>query len=193
MSTIDQRGALERLIQERREDFAGLSRLLGRNPAYIQHFGVAPAALGARLAPVEDNLVRVGRYDIGASAGHGAINDRDLLVSHMAFDKTWLRQLCGSASARLSLVRVQGDSMDPTLSDGDEILVDESDALERLRDGIYVLRRDDTLMVKRIALSPAGRLVTIKSDNPAYPEWRDCALRDLQIIGRVLWTGHKLG
>jgi phage repressor protein C with HTH and peptisase S24 domain len=211
---VDQRGALERLIRERREDYAGLSRLLGRNSAYIQqfikrgtprrldeedvlrlaeYFGVEAARLGARSAPADDGLVRVGRFDIGASAGHGAVNDRDRLVARMAFDKAWLRQLCGSASARLSLIRVQGDSMAPTLSDGDDILVDESDSAERLRDGIYVLRRDDSLMVKRIALSPAGKLVTIKSDNPAYPEWRDCELGGLQIIGRVVWAGHKVG
>ena len=32
------RAELERLIVERREDYAGLSRLLGRNPAYVQQF-----------------------------------------------------------------------------------------------------------------------------------------------------------
>src|SRR4029079_4104983 len=38
MSAIDQRRALERLIQDRHEDYAGLSRLIGRNAAYIQQF-----------------------------------------------------------------------------------------------------------------------------------------------------------
>ena len=34
----DPRDLLERLCVERGEDFAGLSRMLGRNPAYIQQF-----------------------------------------------------------------------------------------------------------------------------------------------------------
>ena len=34
----DPRAVLEKLIAERGEDFAGLSRMLGRNPAYIQQF-----------------------------------------------------------------------------------------------------------------------------------------------------------
>ena len=34
----DPRITLERLCAERGEDFAGLSRMLGRNPAYIQQF-----------------------------------------------------------------------------------------------------------------------------------------------------------
>src|SRR3954465_11711498 len=91
------RAELARLITERREDYAGLSRLLGRNPAYIQQFIKRgsprrldegdvitlaaysrgwPAALGARVAAeVADGLIRVPRYDIGASAGHGAVHD----------------------------------------------------------------------------------------------------------------------
>ena len=40
--------------------------------------------------------------------------------------------------------------MSPTLNDGDDILVDLGDCGERLRDGIYVLRVDDALVVKRI-------------------------------------------
>ncbi len=38
MTMIDQRAALARLIEERKEGFAGLSRLLGKNPAYVQQF-----------------------------------------------------------------------------------------------------------------------------------------------------------
>ena len=52
-------------------------------------------------------------------------------------------------------------------------------SLERLRDGIYVLRIDDALVVKRIALNPVGRRVTVQSDNPAYPDWPDCSLKDI--------------
>ena len=46
--------------------------------------------------------------------------------------------------------------MAPTLNAGDDILVDLGDCAERLRDGIYVLRVDDALVVKRIALHPVG-------------------------------------
>src|SRR3546814_2525614 len=65
----------------------------------------------------------------------------------------WLRGL-GADPRALSIIRVAGDSMAPTLIDGDDILVDGGDAAGRLRDGIYVLRMDDALMVKRIARAP---------------------------------------
>ena len=80
----------------------------------------------------------------------------------------------------------------PTLADGDEILVDQADGAARLRDGIYVLRRDEALMVKRLAPSPAGGAVTVKSDNRGYPTWPDCPLRSIQIVGRVVWCGRRL-
>lgn len=80
--------------------------------------------------------------------------------------------------------------MAPTLSDGDEILVDGSDAGRRLRDGLYVLRLDGVLLVKRLAVSPAG--VSILSDNPAYPGWTDCDLGDIDVVGRVVWMGRRL-
>ena len=81
--------------------------------------------------------------------------------------------------------------MAPTLNAGDDILVDLGDCDERLRDGIYVLRIDDALVVKRLALNPPGRRVTIQSDNPAYPDWPDCDLDEINCIGRVIWAGRQ--
>lgn len=215
MENVDQRAALERLVAERREDYAALSRLIGKNPAYIQqfikrgiprrlneqdrrtlagYFRVDERLLGApaRTASVEDGLVPVKRLAIGASAGAGALTDSEEAFSHIAFDPRWLRRLCSAQSDDLSIILVQGDSMAPTLADGDEIMVDRSDAASRIRDGIYVLRRDDELLVKRVAASPASRRITLKSDNPAYPTWPDLDLDDLSIIGRVVWAGRKV-
>ena len=75
---------------------------------------------------------------------------------------------------------------------GDDILVDLGDAADRLRDGIYVLRIDDALVVKRLALNPIGRRVTVQSDNPAYPDWPDCNLGEINCIGRVIWSGRRI-
>ena len=100
--------------------------------------------------------------------------------------------LTASAPGKLSIVRVEGDSMAPTLNAGDDILVDLGDSANRLRDGIYVLRIDDALVVKRLALNPVGGRVTVQSDNPAYPDWPDCGLGDIHPIGRVIWSGRRI-
>ncbi len=211
----DQRSALARLIEEKGDDYAGLSRLIGRNPAYIQqfikrgipkkldekdrkllaeYFDVSEEVLGGPpSAPAGGkSLVRVPRLDIGASAGPGALAGEERPISHMGFDEKWLRQLSRGPATQLSMISVRGDSMAPTLADGDDILVDRSEAARSLRDGIYVIRREDTLLVKRVALSPSVRRVTIKSDNNAYPSWPDVDLAEIDIIGRVIWTGRKL-
>lgn len=212
MST-DARTALQRLIEERREDYSGLSRLIGRNPAYIQqfikrgtprrldekdrqtlarYFGVSEVLLGGFVQAVAEEMVSLPRLDVEASAGHGSITDAEAAIGRISFDPKWLRQICRGKPSDLSFIRVQGDSMATTLSDGDDILVDRGDSAERLRDGIYVLRRDDSLLVKRLALNPTTRRITIKSDNPAYPEWPDCDPSTLDVIGRVVWTGRRV-
>jgi len=82
--------------------------------------------------------------------------------------------------------------MAPTLNAGDDILVDLNDGPDRLRDGIYVLRVEDALLVKRLAIHPFGRRVTVQSDNPAYRDWPDHELSDIACIGRVIWAGRKI-
>ena len=212
---LDPRSVLERLCSERGEDFAGLSRMLGRNPAYIQqyvrrgvpkrlkeeerrklarYFSVSEAVLGgpADDPARDDGLVSVKRHPVLVSAGPGAIVDSETGKPYFGFDERWLKGLTGTPPSRLSIVRVEGDSMAPTLSPGDDILVDLDDCHERLRDGIYVLRVDDALVVKRLALNPRGRRVTVQSDNPAYPDWPDCSLSEIHCIGRVIWSGRKI-
>jgi phage repressor protein C with HTH and peptisase S24 domain len=211
----DPRLVLERLCEERGEDFAGLSRMLGRNPAYIQqfvrrgvpkrlkeeerrklarYFSVPETLLGGppETEQVVGGLVSVKRHPVSVSAGPGAVVTEELGKPYFAFDERWLKALTASRPSNLSIVRVEGDSMAPTLNAGDEILVDLGDAIERLRDGIYVLRIDDAVVVKRVALNPVGRRVTVQSDNPAYPDWPDCSLDDIKPIGRVIWAGRRI-
>jgi phage repressor protein C with HTH and peptisase S24 domain len=211
----DPRSVLERLCVERGEDFAGLSRMLGRNPAYIQqfvrrgvpkrlkeeerrklarYFSISEILLGAPAdqAQPAGGLVSVKRHPVSASAGPGALVTEELGKPYFAFDERWLKELTATGSDNLSIVRVEGDSMAPTLNAGDDILVDLGDSTDRLRDGIYVLRIDDALVVKRIALNPVGRRLTIQSDNPAYPDWPDCSLADIKPIGRVIWSGRRI-
>ena len=211
----DPRKALERLCAERGEDFAGLSRFLGKNPAYIQqyirrgtprrlkederrklarYFGVSESLLGgpAQQEPNAGALVPVKKVLVRASAGPGALPGAELEQPYFAFDDRWLKALTSSKTDDLSIIRVEGDSMAPTLNDGDDILVDRAGCAEALRDGIYVLRLDDSLLVKRLAIHPLGKRVTVQSDNPAYPDWPDCELGDIHCIGRVIWAGRKI-
>ena len=55
-----------------------------------------------------------------------------------------------------------------------------------------VWRADDVLVVKRLAIHPTGRRVTVQSDNPAYPDWPDCDVNAIHCIGRVIWAGRTI-
>jgi phage repressor protein C with HTH and peptisase S24 domain len=107
----------------------------------------------------------------------------------MAFDAAWLRDL---GVRRSSIIRVDGESMVPTLGNGDEIMVDHDDAAERLRDGVYVLHLDGVLMVKRIAIGPLRGRFSVLSDNPHFRDWADIDPALVRIVGRVVWTGRRL-
>jgi phage repressor protein C with HTH and peptisase S24 domain len=224
MDDGDPRMVLQRLARERGDDFSALSRLIGRNTAYIQqfirrgtpkrlaeedrhilaeYFGVDESLLGApissvarknphRVSSIGKDMIAINQYSVQASAGPGALTADEGELSRIAFPERWLRRLSGGDPARLSIITVSGDSMEPTLSDGDEILVSGDDGADRLRDGIYVLRVDNALIVKRVAMNPANRRFTIKSDNEGYPDWPDCDLASLEIVGRVVWAGRRL-
>src|SRR3954451_2135422 len=143
----DPRLVLERLCAERGEDFAGLSRMLGRNSAYIQqfvrrgvprrlkederrklarYFAISEALLGgpAEEAIAANGLVSIKRHPVSVSAGPGAIVMEELGKPYFGFDERWLKALTSTPAERLSIVKVEGDSMSPTLNQGDDILVD---------------------------------------------------------------------
>ncbi len=219
------RRRLDELIGARGEDYASLSRLLGRNPTYIQqfvkrgvprrlsetdrrvlaqHFGIAERLLGgpehgagraimARpgLAPQGDDYVLIPQLAVDASAGPGLEPSDETPLAVLAFQSRYVRSIASGRPEALTVIGVEGDSMLPTLADGDQILVDTDDR-ERLRDGIYVLRTDDALLVKRLSINPATRRLTIRSDNEAYPSWDDCDPAGVQVIGRVVWVGRRL-
>lgn len=215
----DPRAALDRLLIEKGIDYAQLSARIGRNPAYIQQYikrgsprrlaeqdrariaaylGVSEAMLGGAVQRVAtptrargSDMVLVPKLAIGASAGAGASIEGEPVEGEVAFDPKWLREL-GADPRALSIIRVEGDSMAPTLNDGDDILVDGGDAAGRLRDGIYVLRMDDALMVKRIARAPGQGRIAVISDNPHYRSWDDMPMTAVQLVGRVVWTGRRV-
>jgi hypothetical protein len=207
------REELDRLIQQRRLGYSSISRMIGRNSSYIQQFikrgsprklddddrrtlasffGVDEQVLGGPPAPMRDGLIEIPVLNVDASAGFGAIAESETAHTRFGFDERWLGRLTRAKSASLSIIHVLGDSMEPTLSDGDEVLVDASDQGSRLRDGIYVLRADDALVVKRVTLKPGGRKITISSDNSAYPSWDDVDRSAIQVVGRVIWFGRAV-
>ena len=211
------RARLLELSQARGVSLAALSELLGRNPSYLQQFirKGSPRKLEeqdratlARFLGIEEVELRetqensyvkapgrretgdwreVPRLDLGASAGPGRVAGAEAAFDTFRFSRRWLEEQ-GLARSQLSAIRVEGDSMEPLLNDGDEILVDCSPL--PFRDGIHVVRIGETLMVKRVASAGPGRVVLL-SQNFAYPPV-EVAADEVAIIGRVVWKGGRV-
>ena len=82
--------------------------------------------------------------------------------------------------------------MEPTLRADDLVLIDRSTHRPD-REGIYVMRLGEMLLVKRLQAIP-GDKVRIISDNPAFDSWTLDLTRlveEVKIYGRVIWAGRK--
>lgn len=165
-----------------------LARFLGVDEMELGAPGAAamPAGMPAARRALADWL-DIPRLGLGASAGPGALTAEEQPVGQLRFSAHWLKQN-GLEAGQLSVIAVEGDSMEPTLRDGDEILVDRSP--RPLRAGIHVIRLDDVLLVKRLEPGPADR-VTVISDNAAYGRSERSA-GDVEVLGRVVWKGGRL-
>lgn len=129
------------------------------------------------------------RADASAGrAGARAIDEAELQADPagvLALEVEFMARTLGRSGAGFMTVTVSGDSMEPTLSDGDVIIVDTTKTTIDAS-GIYVLRIAGDLIVKRVHRRVDGSLV-IKGDNPAYePEHiQAAAVGSLQVLGRM--------
>jgi phage repressor protein C with HTH and peptisase S24 domain len=107
----------------------------------------------------------------------------------MALRHDWVRSVCGIGPNDVLLETATGESMTPTIRDGNTLLVDTTDRTFR-NFGIYVLEINGQRLVKRVQRKHDGSLVLI-SDNTAYqPDTVDKeAAGDVVVVGRVVWSG----
>lgn len=130
-------------------------------------------------------------YHVRVSTGYGALNSDDRVNQHLAFRRKWLqsRQL---HEKDLAVVFATGDSMEPTIHNGNTILVDISD-LQLKDSSIYVLRFGEELYAKRLQKRYDGS-IELLSDNKEYKDQivRADELDQLAIIGKVVWIGKDL-
>lgn len=142
--------------------------------------------------PAQEGFVMFPRYEIEAGAGPGRSVQSEQIVDFVSFKEEWVQNFLRVPRKDLALLSVKGDSMNPTLNDGDMILVDLRS--ERIEDSaIYVLEFEDALLVKRIQRKLDGSVV-IKSDNQLYESeilQKDRA-EALKIVGRVVWSGRRM-
>lgn len=156
------------------------------------YLGEPRVAAQAPSVVIEGKLFdTVARYDAAGAAGDGLINLDEPPIDHLAFSKDWLAQRGISAGDSI-LITVSGDSMEPSLYDGDLVMIDRRK--KHIRSGqIYAFRDADTLRIKRIEVIPGTALI-LRSDNPKHPpDYRAAeAMNGISqnILGQIVWSGH---
>lgn len=131
--------------------------------------------------------VQIARYNARAAAGRGAVLDPATIIEDVSFSADWVRNVLRRNPAHLALIECSGDSMEPTLRDGDVLMVDTS-VTEVQSSRIYVLDVDGALLVKRIQRMLNGSYRVI-SDNARYEAEviEPSARAPLRIVGEVVW------
>lgn len=146
------------------------------------------------VTETNEDTVAIPLYDASASAGTGITAfEGDQVVKKVVVDRKWVKMNVNCSSiGNLNLITVSGDSMVPTLSDGDVIFVDTGITTFR-SDSIYVARVNGELFVKRFQKLPNGRLMMI-SDNERYKSFELSPDDEVDLIGRVCfhWAAERV-
>ncbi len=174
-------------LGERLQDFsARFDRLETyiRAQAPVQAIGESRPGYGPSNYDTSDRSP-VRLLEVASAAGVGAEVYDETPIGLLWFRNDWL--LSHSIDPEKSnIIRVRGESMEPTLPDGCSILVDRSQGRRRRRVGrIFVMRTEDGLVVKRAGKDAEGNW-QMESDNE---DWEPVPWsRDAEIIGEVRWS-----
>ena len=200
------RQALDDLIREREETYAAVSRLLGRNSAYIQqyikrgtparldqsdiaqlalHFDVPAKLLGGKESSSTPRR-SVITVPVIEAKGLEIAQERSRIV-----DEAWLKRLC-NRPAGLAILPIAGEAMQPTLQNGDEVIIQRLRSHDALQDGLYAVRGSSETFVRRIALDPTKNRICVLTDHPAYPSWNGVQRKAINVVGRVIWIGSQV-
>lgn len=146
-----------------------------------------------------EGSVMVPRFDIRAAAGAGSVALTEDVSSYFAFERAWLQRALprwAGPNAVVGILEGAGDSMEPTIRDGDLIMA-VRDPPERAVDagGVFVVLHQGQLRIKRLQVDMRSGDVTLISDNARYaPETvpRDRLEFDLDVLAQVFFSGGRL-
>ena len=144
--------------------------------------GAPPVPTPALIAEQLD-VVMIEEVDLAFGLGE-SFQDSAPRVTLVPFSRKWLREAAGNNGAQVSVARGRGDSMEPTIYNGEWCLFDRSQQHIDRQDGLWALAIGNFLMFKRVQAQLDGTFLII-SDNPTTPPVR--ALEsELHVIGRIV-------
>lgn len=181
------KGSPLRLPEEQRRR---LSAILGVEeqeltdlPILAHMTGVSMVADKIASMFTKSDVVTIDMIDATACCGDGIENLPEKVCGHWRLPLSEFKTLASGAPENIKMLRVQGDSMTPTISEGDFVWVDTSNNYIG-SDGIYLIRMATGLAVKRLQAGLSN--IVIKSDNPTYSDIT-AEVGEVKIIGKVVY------
>ncbi len=138
----------------------------------------------------EMGLSLIPELEIGYSMGGGSIFSDYRRTGFVPFQRDWLRGFMRGNFADLFVARGMGDSMMPTLLDGDIVLIDTAQRRVDQQDRIWALSYGDLGMIKRVRRLPGGTY-RVMSDNTSVSPL-EATDEEMQVVGRVVWIGRTM-
>ena len=132
----------------------------------------------------------VPEFDTAWAMGEGAFLDVVEQVGFRAFDREWLRTISSGNLAKLFVAHGDGDSMEPTLHDGDVVLIDMAQTAIEKQDRIWALIVGGLGTIKRVSKLPSGEFELAGDNHRVRP--KVYAAEDFQVAGRVVWIGRRI-
>lgn len=147
--------------------------------------------IGRKSVHEIDGFYMVPRFStVGGMGNIGNADASEYVTDYLAFRKDWLVTGLGVKPEALAVISVSGDSMTPTVNDGDVVLVDTSQTT--IMDGkVFTIQVGNGAFVKRLKYLADGRLVIV-SDNPEEQNVPVEESMNLRVTGRVIWHGGRI-
>lgn len=152
--------------------------------------------IGGQNGEVADpkEYVVIPRYDVRGSCGEGIDVNEVTIVDGMPMPVAWLRAQNLPESHLLAVIEASGDSMQPTIEDGQTLIVNTVD-IEPKSTKIYLICIDGKLFIKRLIYTPDGWIM--RSDNPNKSNYPDFVIEEerfnnIDIQGRVVWKSGMI-
>lgn len=147
----------------------------------------AQIALPVVVVDNDLDMVEIQQIDLAYGMG-GMFTDVPIEIDVLKFPKIWVETITYSPPRMLTWARGRGDSMLPTIHDGDVILLDRSQTRVTEQDAIWAFTIGDVGSIKRLRVK--GDRFLILSDNPSVPD--DEEPQDfVRVIGRVIFVGAR--
>ena len=132
------------------------------------------------------------RFACSAAGGGSVPDEASGSRDSLAFPPALLRRITAAPAGGLKLLSISGDSMSPTLEDGDLVMVDTQRRMPS-PPGIFILDDGVGLVAKRVDAIPNSWPLALRlsSDNPAYSNYRR-QVDEVHIVGRVVWFARSI-